>query len=165
MSYLYSNSESPIKNIKVLRNESLSSTEVLYEEHTLIPGTEISYCPTHDATHVLYDASFAINYDPGGSIRGSYMLQEYNESASSWQNMDGYLFNFSATHNKPGLNEPFRVNFLLLSWFGIKKLRLVAASLDSRVFSVNMFKHPDNTVTDDERYIHCIVKCSSLVSE
>lgn len=173
MSYLYKQSDSPIKKIESKTFLASSGHEVSLNTQSVISGSEISYIPSNDADYVMYDFSFTVNWEGvdsdsyTGGIGGTLSLQEYNSSTSSWEHKTGYIFNIRSYSNSSKMNHPYNPKFMLPSWQGEKKFRMTAECSGSEGggFTLHEYSHSKTSyVSPAKQYIPSIVKCYSLVN-
>ena len=91
------------------------------------PGTEVTYTPTSGASKVIYECDFQIAWNP--DAKGSYVygrLQESTDGGSSWSTISGtYAADGTFSSDSDYDWFPVRYIFVINSWSGSKKLRIV----------------------------------------
>ena len=108
-----------------------------------LEGTQVEYTPLGSAQYVIYTIDFnSINYPDGYKGFANTRLQESTDNGVSWSDIDGCkLFEGSQSNIVDYVFFHNSYTFILSSWTGSRKLRLVSRSKDTdSEYSVNQLR-------------------------
>jgi len=124
---LHQTLESPITQITVHTSGQTTSNSA----NTLvtIDGSEYTYTPAQNSTHVVYEISFYAERKTGIQFNTLY-LQEY--TSGSWSEIDS---RYNRSIGNGGFTSDqrwyYHIRFIIPSWSGARALRLAVASNSS----------------------------------
>ncbi|MAH43182.1 hypothetical protein CL614_05705 [archaeon] len=126
----YKISESNLKNI--YENIKTDTTEQAFtdtDQSETIQGSEVTYTPHADATNVIYEFNFMMNYN--NKAVNWVWIQLYEDTGSGYQAKGtGYVTSYySSSTRQP--DEMLYISFILDSWTGSRSYKLVATSYSS----------------------------------
>ncbi len=122
----------PNVNRKSLVATSISPQDFTTEDsNATVSGTEITYTPHRDATHVIYRCQFSFGYYTAASVQPylAFTLED-NSGGGSFADITGYVWEkFSLMGAQP--EDLISLVTILPSWTGERSLRIKAQNFST----------------------------------